>query len=318
MTAKHQHYVYRYYLEKFVAEGKTFWVYDKKTGECRAQTPKNTAAETHIYSFEKDDGTKDDQLETKLFTPVENDAKSILDRWAREECVPTQEEIGIMLVFLALTHIRIPRHMAESKELAEKAALQILKDRVTNSEKFKEMWKGKTPWEETQRKILAFDESNISLRKNTALSFNLTSFEFLCLQLAQMSWAICSVPEKKFLVTSDSPLNVRAIKPNGKIVYGSGYGLQSVQIVFPLSPRKCVFLSHNEPQILGRACLKAQALDEFNRRCIFMADRFVISPFKSNHIKRLFEKYSETYGKPRIELQQAGNLIKVSPSEYDL
>jgi len=70
--AERNHYLPQFYLQAFLAleDPKIFWVYDKKDGAFRPQTPINTGIQRHLYNLDNPDGTVDDSLEREIFTQL--------------------------------------------------------------------------------------------------------------------------------------------------------------------------------------------------------------------------------------------------------
>ena len=114
-TTKRPHYVPKFYLDYFLPDlssgAKTFWVYNKDGGAPRPQTPINTAVEGGFYSFETLPGAGDDPMERKVFGPIEQGAKPILDRWQLPGARLQSEDVPKMAAFLAFMHTRVPRAM---------------------------------------------------------------------------------------------------------------------------------------------------------------------------------------------------------------
>ena len=72
---KRHHFIPRLHLQHFGGpepKGQV-WTYDAQTRQVRSAVPEQTAVESHFYSVERDDGTMNTGIETKL---AENRARS--------------------------------------------------------------------------------------------------------------------------------------------------------------------------------------------------------------------------------------------------
>ena len=141
-TTKRPHYVPKFYLNYFLPDPssgvKNFWVYDKDSGIARPQTPINTAIERGFYSFETLPGARDDPVERKIFGPIEQAAKPILDHWQLPGARLKLGDVPQIAAFLAFMHTRVPRAMQMVREINEAGAMQVLKDLAQNPEKLRE------------------------------------------------------------------------------------------------------------------------------------------------------------------------------------
>ena len=139
MTAKRNHYLPQFYLEKFIPKSsKTFWVYDKKTGESRPQTPINTGVEGHLYTVLNAKGEVDDSIETGILSPIDGEVKPIFDRWCSSPEEIRQTDIPTVAAFLAVFHMRVPRQIDVIQEYQRNRAIYFMKKIAADAVKLKE------------------------------------------------------------------------------------------------------------------------------------------------------------------------------------
>jgi hypothetical protein len=84
-------------------------------------------------------------------------------------------------------------------------------------------------------------------------------------------------------------------------IFGGGLALPNVQISFPLSPNVCLWISRKPTPKYER--MRADFVTEINRRSAAMAERFVISPYRSNNIQRMVKEFAPLYGKPKLDAE---------------
>ena len=99
------HYLARRYLQGFAdAEGK-LWVFDRKTGKLRRDTPVNTGVETGLYSF--DDPAGRPQSFEKFFSFLETKTWPTIDRIDQGQ-TPTSADRSILAFYTAFQFTRTP------------------------------------------------------------------------------------------------------------------------------------------------------------------------------------------------------------------
>ncbi len=126
MPVKRNHYLPQFYLARFMPSDGTshFWVYDKKGGKPRRQTPINTGVEGHLYTVINKEGARDDSIETDFLAPIDGDVSPIIDKWATSGSIDP-DDIPTMAAFLAVMHWRVPRNIEVMREYQEKYALAL-------------------------------------------------------------------------------------------------------------------------------------------------------------------------------------------------
>src|SRR5574337_673664 len=312
---RRHHYVPRFYLENFARSKKggepSFWVYDRAGKEPREQTPVNTAVKRDFYAFVGPSGTRDAPLESQLFPGFEGWAKPVFEKWIR--CPQrgfSRSELEMAILYISLQHLRVPRMIKVLQEFQEKFALEWWKwlgrqpeevDHIwtTMVEPLEDkLWKDK---DELREQMQNFDKY-FTLEGNPkyALATSLTLFEAISKELLKLVPKLLLAPGTGAqFITSDSPVNVYVPSESNTALFGVGFGLEEVQVVFPISPLVALHLSRQgEPGVFkadGKTVL------EFNRRCVMAADRFIISSFQSQRIARHIREFSEMYSREFID-----------------
>lgn len=310
------HTVPKFYLNYFLESGfSLFWVYDKKVVESRPQTPINTTVIGDYYLSSADKaGKKDTRMEAFLAT-IEGMVKPILDEWRNNPSQLDDEVKPIVAMFLSFMHSRVSRAVEAVKEISMAGLEHVIDEmkKVTDDSgklkehfvRFRESEEGKNcnVSLEEFRELIAnprkYGEPTINEKYAIGESFNMA--QAIHYWLMKMNWSICHTKGKRFFVTNDTPLNVFVQTEKGRAIFGGGFGLPNVEIAFPLSPKLCLWLDKRKGpryRIMG-----ADFVEEVNRRTIHMAERFVISPYKSNRIQRVVREFAAHYGKPKIDVE---------------
>jgi hypothetical protein len=118
-----------------------------------------------------------------------------------------------------------------------------------------------------------------------------------------MYWSFGMVTGDKFYVTGDTPVCVFLPFEDGTAGFGGGFGNPRVQVTFPLSPRRCLVLSHSPGQTPLR-------MAEVNRRTSHVAERFIISPVESSQVAGLLERTRYTRSLPKMEREEFGQIVR--------
>jgi hypothetical protein len=127
-VARRHHQVPEFYLKYFAGldprGSRYLWVYDKTTNvDPRPQTPENTSVERGYYSFDTLAGV-DEQLEI-LLGGVEAKASRLLARLQEPAASLNYKEIGFLVQFLTLLHLRVPRMRNAMMEHMEIRAFEV-------------------------------------------------------------------------------------------------------------------------------------------------------------------------------------------------
>lgn len=297
----HQHhYVPQFYQSFFLPDGQgRFWVYDKKASAPRPQAPSTTALENDFHTFPRKDGGTDTRLEDEVFGPSEGQAAAIIKAWLNEWRLPYPSEIETMNLFLALMYLRVPRTAALFSDIDIAHSVESMKLIASNPEQFETAWHdfGKEEGglsRDEFRQWLSNPEKFLSFKPDMkyGLAESLGELKTIGQLLLTFNWSILVAPKGSFFVTSDCPVVVFSRRPDGRVMLGCGFGQPTCEVYFPLSPVKCLLLTRgHKPQVLRS---NQRGVSEVNRRMIWTARRFVISPYQTNELQEMVRFYADT------------------------
>lgn len=320
MASKRHHYVPIFYLEYFVtkvAKGTPrFWVYDKADGPARIQTPINTAVEGYLYSFETSSVAKDDSLES-LLSKLEAEAKPVLDRWQLPAVAPTHDDKKRIAQFLALMHTRSPRTIQGITEASETIGIEVARFLADHPQMVREFLEQERlsgrpniPTAEEMvdslRNVEQRFEVKVNGKRSLIESFKLS--ERVATELFKLNWCLCRAPTGTFFVTSDTPLCAFARTGRDRALVGAGFGLPNVEVTFPISPTVCLLLDQRHKK--QRMAVGKQFVREANSRMAAIAERLVISAYRSDTVAALVTKYSFTRQLPKIDRSTFGRIFQ--------
>jgi hypothetical protein len=231
---KKQHFIPRFYLERFTDKKGLLWTHDSERDTVRQTTPENTGFETNIYSPKLEGDDRFDEIELTL-SKVESAAAAILPELLSFKRLDDRAKADFAL-FLGTMFARSPAQLRQFAELHGK---------VWN-------WAGRISLDHEHRQMEKEgkqNDANIGVREFLRNTNNytmqvdrrvgLTSFqhcEVLAELMSRMSWTF-ELSEGQELLTSDNsvfwvsggPLPITG-------PYGFGLGHRQAVIPFPLSP----------------------------------------------------------------------------------
>ena len=310
-VTERNHYLPQFYLRAFVSphEPRVFWVYDKRAKVLKPQTPINTGIQRNFYNLENPDESIDDTLEREVFTPLETASKPVIDRLLAPKARLVEHDIEGLAGFLAFMATRVPRSMRAAQEMGEAMAVKYFLDLGKNPNHIKRILnalqeQGKIDKditvEETQKMFERADRDfKFDMKEKVALMVSLMMSEDVHLQLLKMNWCLCRAPSNTNFLCGDSPLVCFALDDDGKAAFGGGYSLPTVEVTFPMSPNKCLYLARKHTQ--KYRAVGQDFVNEINRRTAWSAERFIISTYKTEQIKSLCEWVSGSAELPKID-----------------
>jgi hypothetical protein len=240
---KNQHYVPRFYLKAFCANGRSLFVFDKLTGKTFQAGVANVASESLFYDLPARPGGPDDaQVVEKALSDLEagfaGALKELLAEVERDgrfqPDIPGRKPTLAYFIALQYCRTRQFRDMYAgmiaglSKTVEEKHAL------------VQKYFEEKGEHVAVQPAGLTIPPESAPL-EHAAFMFNGTFMQSAVPILMQHSWVIGENKSDHPFFTSDAPVVLRAHcdhSPYG----GSGFGSKGVEIVFPLSARYVLIL----------------------------------------------------------------------------
>ena len=309
MPAKRHHYVPIWYQKPFChqVEGKDLiYVYDKDLPDRpRVQQPLNTGVEGKLYSFEGPDG-EEVSLEED-FAELEQVVQPIVQRWAQDPRSPTDEETGVMALFVGHMLGRSPRTIGADQETREALYMAMMRNLAKQPErqKFDELKKeGKLPGvenlEDLQRFLDEFEErTTVTASRKYSMAQSVSLGHKMGDLLLRMRWTLVSSPSNEFFITSDCPVAVVHFPEPGKAGFGGGIAHPTAEVCFPLSPEVCLNMNYRNGQRHRKA--SARTVTEYNRYQAAVADRFVLSPMQTQDIQRMVQRFAHTRAQPKVD-----------------
>lgn len=311
MKYKRNHYVPQFYLNNFslihAGDRKAqLWVYDKEQNTPRKQSSRHTAVVNDLYTVLTPD-LLPNALEV-AFGKQEGIVSPILAKWAQNGAIPTIDEIIEVASFLALLYLRNPKTARWFEAVSELVAVEKAKALARDSVQFDRFWQAlvkektispeltKDKFREMAEK---FDEHFlVKIDPKYATFSPLKHWDAIFNELKKMYWCLCSAPTGWSFITSDSPVTVRFRKEGG-VAFGGGFGHPTAQIIFPISPQVCLYLSRNFRYKAFN--VNSTFVKNANRRTAINAERFVFSSLLSDGIEKLVKKYAFTRLQPRLD-----------------
>jgi hypothetical protein len=317
--SRRNHYLPQFYLRFFATEKNgQLWVYDKQNPEPRLQSPKATAIEVDLYTLVDKHGVENDQLE-RMFSGLESQTRPILNRWVTNATAIKRSEIGPVAEFLAVMHLRVPRNLAAIREFGGKFTMEYFKKKAQDAAWFNQSYErivkstgepAKIPTEQMRQMMLSPEKHyKLQMDRQYALITTFNQLMPIFEELVSMSWSICEAPEGIFFVTSDAPVNVFAMTGEWQALFGAGFGLPQVEVTFPLSASKSLCISRKRYPPVYRAT--GNRIIELNRRCVVQAERFLISPYRSNRVKTLITRFGSLIGKEKMSQAEIAKQINL-------
>jgi hypothetical protein len=274
---KKHHFLPQFYLEQFSAKD-----VDAKLTHIHVTTkephPKHYVAAIHdtgcISNYNTIDfrGVPPDRVAIeKQLSKAESDQKQLLDRiLGVGQISPTDREE--LSRFVALMHMRVPK-FKRVIESSLRSSVLSLGDAMLEHGKLPPLPESLSEYRGKRfRDFIDIDINNWIVLKymyDTAIASEFGSI------LQRMEFYLLEAPNESRFITGDSPVvffhpHYELIRPLGVSPFH-----KEVEITFPLSPTTMLLLI-NEVKEIGSVLRQGQ-VDEYNRRTVVMADRFVYS-----------------------------------------
>jgi len=304
------HYLPQFYLKFFLKnDSSVFWVYYKGKNEPIPQTPINTGIEKNLYNIKMEDGTIDDSIERNVLSPLEGEASSIIENLVKNKSQIKDEDIPILASFLSFMATRIPRQIEMIREMGTVFAECIQSDLAKNPKEIENILKelkaskkiDKNLTTVEAQKILseAPDKFNISMNKKAATGMSLISTFDIFYELIHMNWCLYRSPSNIHFITSDCPLVSFVLDDKGNALFRAGIKLQNVQITFPISPEKCLYLDRKNKK--RYRAVNKKVVKEINKRSAWTSERFLISHIRMKSVQKLCDWSSSTLNQKKID-----------------
>lgn len=304
---KKQHFVPRFYLQRFVGDDGLVWSYDFQNTKVFPAKPEDTAIEQNFYSPLDEENKRFDELEL-WFSEVEAAAAplfGVLDSGK----ILLGEDRKKFSVFLAAQYLRSPMMITAQADLMGQMAHHITRASVLNSKVFESDMDGfdkqsgitTSPDERAKIRENLLDESKfeINVLQDAGLPV-ITGVPDIAELIYQMKWLLVDV-HNQHLILSDSPVvkvyDARTYHP----VYGDGgFHNKTLYLTFPLSPSRMLEMSWAGREVDGVINVNKQRGRLYNRQRAHWAKRFLYASNRDSGILKLGKKQILGTERPRI------------------
>lgn len=282
--AKRQHFLPRFYLENFSANGLVA-VYDRQVDQVRLQQPVNTGVIGHFYTMKDVEGRRRYELE-QLLSDYEGKSKPVIERLAAQETISADERSDLA-IFIAFAAMRTPDVVDSLKAFNAGMITDIMKnlcsdvDSVTARLREDPAWKGKSRDEVRSEAKLMIDmvqrdqvvvatEHQWAVGMAFEMAFNIAPI------IAGRDWIVMHRDnDKKSFVTSDTPVLLTTTSQRGNSFWGVGFGNVDALTLFPLK-ESCTLAILGNNGDLRHTEVDAERVRQFNLRMAANCQRFVI------------------------------------------
>ena len=225
---KRPHFVPSSYLERFLeAESDVIYLLDKNKRDIREQKPSQIMlSKQHFKEDWVPKGIDKNLLEKRVGEFLETEGKRAIDKLINEPYLLTDDDSAVLLTYLEMQKIRVPRQVNVGKEMM-KAFIQYTGKRKPKKE-------GDEPSGEA--KLLIGDSGKYQSMKMFLADSLLRNF------FSRMTWRILAAPKSTPLITTDSPVSF--YNPMVPPPDEAGIGFLGTTVFFPLSPGHLLELRH--------------------------------------------------------------------------
>lgn len=287
-THKKQHYVPRCYLKAWhdpaVPPGGKItpyvWHFDKDGSNPRAKAPANIFTETDIYTIERADGERDLRLEHGLQSIEDKFTRIRNLRFSRREW-PDAEQFVWVFAFVATAQVRTAamrdfqaKQWGEMRQTMERFEQEYQEASPEAREKmdFIDQMPG-------SEKAVEMDIDDLREVEQNPIRFMIApTLKAVIPIMGRMHLAVLCTNDPIGFVTTDTPctwFNPEAHKLP-PFYRSPGLAVRSIEVTLPISPRQCLFISHN-PDFTGYIDVEPHVVDELNRRHIAHCDSAFIA-----------------------------------------
>jgi hypothetical protein len=240
---KRHHYLPEFYLRGFARDEK-FCVFDRKRGQYRTQTPKNTGVEKDFYQFLDKEGLPTNILETDL-SKIEGEAKSIIRRLEAGEVIEPEERVYLAF-FIAFLFSRTPKFEREMNQVEDGVIKATLKHMFPTVDRV-EAYLDSLPRESRTSAKSFFDfvhdeKLSVTNPRTNVIKAMLEMTPEIAHTFMLMDWAVLHADERTAFVTTDSPFGLCIpddVRGTGRPV---GAGSTDIVKAVPLSSSVCLLL----------------------------------------------------------------------------
>jgi hypothetical protein len=307
---KRQHFLPRFYLENFSANGLVA-VYDREQDTVRLQQPVNTGVIGHFYTMEDAEGRKRFELE-QFLSEYEGKAKPVIDKLTAREAINADERSDLA-IFIALAATRTPDVVDSLKAFNAGMVTDIMKrmfhdvDDVAARLREEPDYAGK-PHDEVlaEAKVMVEMAQNDGVKVSTDHRWAVGMAIQMALEIAPIfagrNWLVVHRDnDKKSFITTDAPVFLTTVAPRADRFWGVGFGNADALVFFPLK-QSCTLAMFGDKGDLRHTEAGTEKVRQLNLGLASKCQRFVIGRDEAL-LKSLAEaaRLAETKWKPKMQ-----------------
>lgn len=223
--AKHHHYVPASYLARFAGPDGFLHLFDRAERKFRRQRPSGVMK---IKSYYRQDwvpsGIDPNILEERLGEWLETRAKDAIDKLIASPATLSDDDAAILLAYMEMQRIRVPRQANVAKELTRGLILRRVSPDV--------------------RAELLSGKFLLTIKDSARFDYMRASLGTASPWFGRMRWYVWGAPVGSAFITSDSPISFYnpAISPPLE----AGLGMIGTRVFFPLNSRHVLVMEHPE------------------------------------------------------------------------
>jgi len=277
---KRHHYLPDFFLRGF-GDGERLAVFDLEKNECRIQSSRNIAVIGHYYTFELEDGKKDDEIE-KMLSRIEGRAKPVIEQLDKGLNISSEDRVHLAY-FLALLITRTPRHEKSCADVADIGMKHLTKSFFPTPEAVYSYFKN-TSEKMTKEQAISFhdfvhkERYIVKRSRNAAIVETIDRAQEVTPHIMIMDWLVAHTTEDKPFVLSDAPLGFiidEKDKGTGEPVLGL-LSNRAVKVL-PLSKTTALLMVSVDPKAkLAHFDVGVEVVDQINTAVIQETDRIII------------------------------------------
>ena len=261
---KAQHYVPRFYLQYFIDKNKFdyeqdfLWIFERPKKIPFRKSPKNIAFVNYFYSFQLEN--KYNYVIEDMISKIENDVQNIFKEIINDTADFTKDiNREILSTFICLMNYRT----IKSKEVFKIFFQNYIKSKFIeniNNDGFKIKYKRylqETGKEELEvptgsEFVNVFNKLEITTTQEDRLKMMLEMTKKMIPYVYQRNWTLLIPKEdNRFFITSDNPVLFYNKNINNQN-YMPGYAVSDTDIIFPISPKHCLYISYNTKEVIQK------------------------------------------------------------------
>ncbi len=300
---KGHHFLPRFYLKSFgigTNDNPLVWVHEKDE-EPQKLPVSEIGKKKHLYSTRKKVDGEHDVKNEDILSDAENVIAPVYRKVLAAESadVLDAEERSLFGIFVLLMTNRTPRSFGIADVDYKKMEVETYHEAVSkcSDEDFRQIYeKAKTSRPE-QMKDVSYEEArevmlegpkveNIRLSHSAGIVAMWGSIEALPL-LMKMDWKFWVPTDNHRFVTSDDPVVGVVNDERGGILMKPGWGHNSLEVTFPLSPTLCFVGTKGGEK--GRIGLEGESVPIINELRVLMSHQYVYASRKFE-FQNLFEE----------------------------